>query len=189
MAQGMNGAYSHGRELKDSRHAACGRSWNKLRCEHGKMSVDFSRRSGSLSTLFVGKNTNQFRCPRRTRTVLLPRDELLALPLADPSAASVISKRKEPAVGFNLGARPRRCLIAGELRRRSPRRRSNVRADLENTPCAKPGEVIETSLHESISRLEFFQQKTSMCSGFASTWNSKPPNVYCERPSTRDWRM
>src|SRR5262245_15629681 len=41
MAQGTNGANRLGRELKDSRHAACKRGRNKLRCEHGKMSVDF----------------------------------------------------------------------------------------------------------------------------------------------------
>src|SRR6267154_4853763 len=41
MAQGTNGADRLGRELKDSRHAACEGGWNKLRCEHGKMSADF----------------------------------------------------------------------------------------------------------------------------------------------------
>src|SRR5215471_8162259 len=36
MAQGTNGADRLRRELKDARHAACKRGWNKLRCEHGK---------------------------------------------------------------------------------------------------------------------------------------------------------
>ena len=46
MAQETNGAYSLGRELKNSRQAACRRGWNKLRGEHGKMSVDFPNEAG-----------------------------------------------------------------------------------------------------------------------------------------------
>ena len=36
MAQGTNGADCLRRELKDGRHAACKRGWNKLRDEHSK---------------------------------------------------------------------------------------------------------------------------------------------------------
>ena len=42
------------------------------------------------------------------------RNELFALPLADPSAPSVISKRKEPAVGHKgINLRPERRCFTG----------------------------------------------------------------------------
>ena len=65
MAQGTNGADRLGRELKDTRHAACKRGGNKLRCEHGKMSVDFPNEAARCQRFSSGRAQSSF----------APRDE------------------------------------------------------------------------------------------------------------------
>ena len=58
MAQETNGADCLGRELKDTRHAACKRGGNKLRCEHGKMSVDFPNEAARCQRFSSGRQSN-----------------------------------------------------------------------------------------------------------------------------------
>src|SRR6478735_2404701 len=65
MAQGTNGAGRLGRELKDTRHAACKRGGNKLQCEHGKMSVDFPNEAARCQRFLS----------RRAQSSFEPRDE------------------------------------------------------------------------------------------------------------------
>ena len=60
MAQGTNGADRLGRELKDTRHAACKRGGNKLRCEHGKMSVDFPNEAARCQRFSSGRAQSNF---------------------------------------------------------------------------------------------------------------------------------
>src|SRR6478736_822354 len=60
MAQGTNGADRLGRELKDTRHAACKRGGNKLRCEHGKMSVDFPNEAARCQRFSSGPAQSNF---------------------------------------------------------------------------------------------------------------------------------
>src|SRR5580765_1556445 len=65
MAQETNGADCLGRELKDTRHAACKHGGNKLRCEHGKMSVDFPNEAARCQRFSSGRAQSSF----------APRDE------------------------------------------------------------------------------------------------------------------
>src|SRR6476619_6477880 len=58
MAQGTNGADRLGRELKDTRHAACKRGGNKLQCEHGKMSVDFPNEAARCQRFSSSRQSN-----------------------------------------------------------------------------------------------------------------------------------
>jgi hypothetical protein len=61
MAQGRNRAERLGRELKDTRHAACKRGGNELRCEHDKMSVDFPNEAARCQRFSSGRAQSNFR--------------------------------------------------------------------------------------------------------------------------------
>src|SRR6266850_1917377 len=58
MAQGTNGADRLGLELKDTGHVACKRGWNKLQCEHGKMSVDFPNEAARCQRFLSERQSN-----------------------------------------------------------------------------------------------------------------------------------
>src|SRR5436853_7410399 len=60
MGQGTNGADRLRRELKDSRHAACKRGWNKLRGEHGKTSFDFPNEAALCQRFLSAKAQSRF---------------------------------------------------------------------------------------------------------------------------------
>src|SRR6476620_7295225 len=82
MAQGTNGADRLGRELKDTRHAACKRGGNKLRCEHGKMSVDFPNEAARCQRFLSGRAQSNFLAMRQTGREAAP---LFAAAMALPS--------------------------------------------------------------------------------------------------------
>src|SRR4029078_12869759 len=60
MAQETNGTDCLGRELKNTRHAACKSGGNKLRCEHGKMSVDFPNEAARCQRFSSGPAQSNF---------------------------------------------------------------------------------------------------------------------------------
>ena len=60
MAQETNGTDCLGRELKNTRHTACKRGGNKLRCEHGKMSVDFPNEAARCQRFLSGQAQSNF---------------------------------------------------------------------------------------------------------------------------------
>src|SRR5204863_9980900 len=84
MAQEMNAANRLGRKLKDSRHAACKRGWNKLRCEHGKMSVDFPNEAARCQRFLSRRAQSNFE-PRREKGPAARCNEVIPAAIGRPT--------------------------------------------------------------------------------------------------------
>jgi hypothetical protein len=102
MAQGSNGVPRlRDRELKNDRQAVCKGGRNELRGKHGKMSVDFASeapRCQRISSITPQITFDPGVIGGFSQGAL--GQDLFALPLADPSAPSVISKFAENHGGF-----------------------------------------------------------------------------------------
>src|SRR5437773_7630900 len=107
MAQESNGMGCFRRELKNDRHAACEGGWSKLRGEHGKKRVLTFQAKPLLVNEFVKCQRTVLpdrRISRARRRILSNRTQhdSFELPLADPAAPPVISKRDEPSSGYKF---------------------------------------------------------------------------------------
>src|SRR4029077_7217897 len=93
MAQGSNGVPRlRDRELKNDRHAVCKGGRDKLRGEHGKMSVDFASEAPRCQR--ISSITPQITFDQRVISGIFRVlwGKIYSPPLADPSATPVISK-------------------------------------------------------------------------------------------------
>ena len=112
MAQGTNGADSPRSGIWTILDTLLvKRGGNKLRCEHGKVSVDFPNEAARCQRFLSERAQSNFEPRGRNGPAATRSPKSFPLPLADPCVPSVVSKRNESALThkcINVRAKRRR---------------------------------------------------------------------------------